>query len=67
MPALLGLARPGSAQPAGPPANGGVVTTLAGAGGKAGKTNGAGAKARFNYPAVIAAAANGPHSLTHLF
>ena len=59
LPALLGLARPGSAQPAGPPANGGVVTTLAGAAGKAGKTNGAGVAARFNYSAAVAAAANG--------
>ena len=45
--ALLGLARLGSAQSAGPPANGGVVTTLAGAAGKAGKTNGAGGHGPF--------------------
>ena len=59
LPALLGRAQQGSAQPAGSPANGGVVTTLAGAVGKVGKTNGAGGVARFNYPAAVAAAANG--------
>ena len=50
---------PGSAQPAGPPAIGGVETTLVGAVGKAGKTNGKGAVARFGGPTVICLAANG--------